>query len=74
MRNGPDLFVYVTPDPERDTDAPGAANISPLRATSGDVSYDIPPGVDTPAIRAVVIYCRQFRVTFAVAKLARPDQ
>ncbi len=70
VRNGPDLFVYVTPDLEGDTGAAGAVNISPLRATSGDVNYDIPAGVDTQAIRAVVIYCRQFRVTFAVAKLA----
>ena len=69
VRNGPDLFVYVTPDPEGDTEADGAENISPLRATSGDVSYDIPPAVDAKAIRAVVIYCKQFRITFATAKL-----
>jgi hypothetical protein len=49
--------------------ARGAVNISELKATRGDVTYELPANVDPGSIRSVVIYCRQFKVTFAVAML-----
>lgn len=69
VRNGPDLFVYVSPDAGGDVNARGAVNISELKATRGDVTYELPPNIDPASIRSVVIYCRQFKVTFAVATL-----
>ena len=72
VRNGPDLFVYVSPDAEGDVSTRGATNISSLKATSGDVSYELPADIDASTVRSVVIYCRQFRVPFAVARLTPP--
>ena len=69
VRNGPDLFVYLTPDPEGDVHADGAVNLGAIRATSGFVNYEVPADVDPAAFRAAVIYCRAFSVTFAVAEL-----
>ena len=69
VRNGPDLFVYLTPDPEGDVHADGAVNLGAIRATSGFVNYEVPADVDPSSFRAAVIYCRAFSVTFAVAEL-----
>ena len=69
VRNGPDLFVYLTPDPEGDVHADGAVNLGAIRATSGFVNYEVPADVDPTSFRAAVIYCRAFSVTFAVAEL-----
>ena len=69
VRNGPDLFVYLTPDPEGDVHVDGAVNLGAIRATSGFVNYEVPADVDPASFRAAVIYCRAFSVTFAVAEL-----
>ncbi len=69
VRNGPDLFVYLTPDPGGDAHADGAVNLGAIRATSGFVNYEVPADVDPASFRAAVIYCRAFSVTFAVAEL-----
>ncbi len=69
VRNGPGLYVYLTPDPDGDVRADGALEVSAVRATSGSVNYDVPNDVDPSAFRAAVIYCRPFSVTFATARL-----
>lgn len=69
VRNGPGLYVYLTPDPGGDVHANGAVELSPLRATSGFVNYDVPAELDASSFRAVVIYCKPFSVTFATAEL-----
>ena len=69
VRNGPDLLVYLTPDPGGDVHADGAVNLGAIRATSGFVNYEVPADVDPASFRAAVIYCRAFSVTFAVAEL-----
>ncbi|MCI0345898.1 MAG: DM13 domain-containing protein [Chloroflexi bacterium] len=66
--NGPDLFVYVSPDPAGYAD--GALELGRLKATDGAFEYELPPGTDPAAIRSVVIWCRNFAVQFAVAALA----
>lgn len=68
VRNGPDLFIYLTPDPDGDVHADGAINLSEIRATSGSVNYEVPAGADVDAFRAAVVYCRAFSVTFATAQ------
>lgn len=67
VRNGPDLFVYLTPDPGGDVGADGALDLGAIRATRGNVNYEVPSGVDTSAFRSAVIWCRSFDVVFAVA-------
>ena len=69
VRNGPGLYVYLTPDPDGDVRADGALEVSAVRATSGSVNYEVPDDVDPSAFRAAVIYCRPFSVTFATARL-----
>ena len=67
VRNGPDLFVFLTPDPAGDVHAEGAVNLGGIRATNGSVNYEVPANVDPTTFRAAVIYCQAFSVTFAVA-------
>jgi hypothetical protein len=69
VRNGPDLRIYLTPDPGGDVHADGAVEISGIRATQGFVNYEVPADLDHDSFRAAVIYCKPFGVTFAVAEL-----
>ena len=69
VRNGPDLFIYLTPDPDGDVHADGTVDLGEIRATQGFVNYEVPADVDPTTFRAAVIYCRAFSVTFAVAQL-----
>ena len=69
VRNGPNLHIYLTPDPGGDVHAAGAIDLGEIRATKGNVNYEIPAGVDLSSFRAAVIYCVPFRVEFATAGL-----
>lgn len=68
VRNGPDLYVYLSPDAAGYVD--GAVEIGILKATDGSFGYELPAGLDPAAFRSVVIWCRQFAVQFAAAPLA----
>jgi hypothetical protein len=67
VRNGPDLFVYLSPDPAGYAD--GAIELGRLRATDGNFNTPIPAGIDVGSAGSVVIWCKQFAVLFAVAAL-----
>lgn len=67
VTNGPDLFVVLSPDAGGYADA--SLNLGGLKATDGNVNYEIPAGTDLSQYRSAVIWCRAFDVTFAVAKL-----
>ena len=67
VRNGPDLFVYLSPDPAGYAD--GAIELGRLRATDGSFNTPIPAGIDVGSAGSVVIWCKQFAVLFAVAAL-----
>jgi hypothetical protein len=67
VRNGPDLYVYLSSDP-----AGYGANpieLGALRATDGSFNTAVPAGADLTGVRSVVIWCKQFAVLFAVAPL-----
>lgn len=68
VRNGPDLYVYLSPDPAGYAD--GVVELGPLKATEGDYNMAVPPGTDPRNLRSVVIWCKQFAVQFAVAPLS----
>lgn len=72
VRNGPDLHVYLTPDEGGDVHTDGAIDLGAVRATRGNVNYEIPEGVDLSSFRGAVIYCEPFSVVFASATLASP--
>jgi hypothetical protein len=67
VRNGPDLYVYVSPDAGGYADA--AINLGRLKATDGSFNMDLPPGAIPTGAASVVIWCKQFAVQFAVAPL-----
>ena len=68
VQNGPDLYVYLSPDPDGYAD--GALELGTLKATDGAFGYELPEGVDPADFESAVIWCKQFAVLFAVAPLA----
>jgi hypothetical protein len=68
VRNGPDLYVYLSPDP--DGYAKGAIELGKLKATDGSFNYDVPADVDIGDVRSVVIWCKAFSVQFGAASLS----
>lgn len=66
VRNGPDLFVYLSP---AEGYADDAIEIGPLKASDGSFNYELPPGTDITAYKSAVIWCKAFSVQFAVAAL-----
>jgi len=67
VRNGPDLFVYLSPSAEGY--AEGAIELGALKADKGNQNYEVPAGVSVAGAMSVVIWCRQFAVQFAAAPL-----
>ena len=67
VRNGPDLFVYLSPS-ARGYAADGNLELGRLKASEGNQNYQLPAGVDPAGFRSVVIWCRQFAVQFGVAR------
>ena len=71
--NGPDLYVYLSPNP---ADGPepafddGHLDLGRLRGNRGDANYAVPAGVDLAAFRSVVIWCDRFDSAFGAADLA----
>ena len=70
--NGPELHVLLTTGTEATTfgdvgDDP--VDLGILKGNVGNQNYAIPDDVDLSAIKAVVIWCRPFRVVFSVANL-----
>jgi hypothetical protein len=68
VRNGPDLFVYLTPDAGGES-IEGAINLGGLKATDGAFNYEVPPGTDVSQFASAIVWCRQFATLFAVAEL-----
>ena len=69
VRNGPDLYVYVSPDATGYVE--GAIELGRLKADTGNQNYSIPAGALSDPSRAasVVIWCKQFSHLFATAPL-----
>ncbi len=68
VRNGPDLYVYLSPDPDGYAD--DALELGTLKATDGSFGYDLPDGVDPARFRSAIIWCKQFSHLFATAPFA----
>lgn len=65
VRNGPDLYVVLSPDP--DGYVRGALEVGLLKATDGSFGYDLPDGTDPADFASALIWCKQFSHLFAVA-------
>ncbi len=68
VRNGPDLYVYLSPEP--DDYAKGALEVGKLKATDGAFGYELPAGTDPTDFASAIVWCKQFSHLFAVAPLA----
>lgn len=68
VRNGPDLFVYLSPSKSRYTK--NAIELGRLKADRGSFNYRIPAGTDLSRVMSAVIWCKQFSFQFAVAPLS----
>jgi hypothetical protein len=65
VRNGPDLFVVLSPDPDGYTD--DSLEVGRLKATDGAFGYDLPANTDPTRFRSALIWCKQFSHLFAYA-------
>ncbi len=65
VRNGPDLYVYLSPDPKGY--ASDALELGRLKATDGSFGYDLPAGADPSRFASAIIWCKQFSHLFATA-------
>lgn len=63
--NGPDVRIYLSKDL---TDA-DYIELGNLKATKGNVNYDVPENTDTSVYNKVLIWCEDFSVLFSYAEL-----
>lgn len=66
--NGPDLYVYLA----NDLDAKDYVNLGTLKATEGNVNYDVPKDIDTTKYKYVLTWCKTFSVLFNYADISTP--
>ena len=71
--NGPDLVVYLSAREASDDwhgwDQGEYLDLGSLKGNVGDQNYLLPAGTDPTRYRSAVIWCRRFKVGFAVAPL-----
>jgi len=63
--NGPDLKIYMS----RDFQNKDYVSLGDIKATQGNVNYELPSTIDTNTYNHVLIWCEQFRVLFSGAEL-----
>ncbi len=68
--NGPDIYVYLS----KDINATDFVNLGPVKATEGNVNYEIPAGVDPREYPYAIIWCEQFSALFNSALLYETTQ
>jgi len=63
--NGPDLRIYLSSDLSNDD----FVELSKIKATKGNVNYEVPEEVDTSKYNKVLVWCKAFSVLFSYAVL-----
>ncbi len=63
--NGPDIYVYLA----KDKDAKDFVSLGQVKATEGNVNYQIPAATDVSQYHYVLTWCKQFGVLFNYADL-----
>jgi len=63
--NGPNLHIYLSSDlTENDY-----VDLGPIRATKGNVNYELDPSIDLDKYNNVLVWCVPFKVLFSYAEL-----
>jgi len=70
VRNGPDLYVYLSPDADGYTD--DSLELGVLKGTDGAFNYELPAGTDISQYKSALVWCKAFSVLFTVAPLDEP--
>lgn len=65
--NGPDLVVYLS----KDLEAKQYVSLGKLKATEGNINYDIPSGVNVSDYKYALVWCDAFSVLFNSAELQK---
>jgi hypothetical protein len=70
--NGPDLIIYLSKEANPTTSAQvkNGVEIGLLKATQGNLNFELDSALDLSQYKSVVIYCRAFSVLFGVATLS----
>ena len=63
--NGPDLRIYLSTD----LSAKDYVDLGEIKATKGNVNYEIDDSIDLEKYNKVLIWCRAFSVLFSYADL-----
>ena len=63
--NGPDLHIYLSSDLE----AKDYIDLGEIKATKGNVNYEVPSNVDLEKYNKVLVWCEPFRILFSYAEL-----
>ncbi len=64
--NGPDIYVYLS----KDLGAKEFVNLGRVKATEGNINYEIPAGVDVAGYPYVLTWCKIFGVLFNYADIS----
>jgi hypothetical protein len=62
--NAPDLRIYLSSDLSNDD----IIDLGPIKATRGNVNYEIPLGTNLSKYKNAMIWCRAFSVLFSYAQ------
>lgn len=65
----PDVRIYLSSDPEGDLRSGTMTELGKVTELTGELSYDVPAGLEAPDMRSLVVYCSVYSVTFGVAVL-----
>jgi hypothetical protein len=65
VRNGPDLYVYLSPSEDGWTE--DSLELGLLKATDGSFGYDLPDATDPADFRSAIVWCKAFSHLFATA-------
>lgn len=63
--NGPDIYIYLS----KNLDAKDIVSLGRVKATEGNVNYEVPAGTDVSDYPYVLTWCEQFGVLFNHARL-----
>jgi hypothetical protein len=63
--NGPDVNVYLSKTPT----FKDVIDLGDLKATKGNVNYELDPSIDTSEHKYVLIWCVEFAVLFGYAEI-----
>ncbi len=63
--NGPNLHIYLASDLSSDD----FVDLGPIRATKGNVNYELSSDIDTSRYNKVLVWCVPFGVLFSYAEL-----